>query len=179
MLDQEDLKWIARASTELNSMLQQISRCADLARHRSEAHFIETLGDHVEQASRKAQELFDKVTSSIMDARAVRPMREHAFSKGQSHPTIIPLPGALTSGAKPQPASPMVKPSWPSDLKLRNPEGTRELILLVDDEMEIAELAAEMLADEGYRIVVAKDGIEALKIYKEIGREIGLVILDF
>jgi CheY-like chemotaxis protein len=181
MLDQEDLKWIATASTELNSMLQQISRYADLARHQNEANFIEALGDHVEHASRKAQAIFDKVTSSIMDARIRQPAREQFHSKSSLHPTIIPLPTALTSGAKTQPpaAQTVVKPAWPSDLKLRNPQGARELILLVDDEMEISDLAAEMLAEEGYRIILAKDGIEALKIYKQIGREIGLVILDF
>ena len=36
-----------------------------------------------------------------------------------------------------------------------------------------------MLTDEGYRVITAKDGIEALKIYQKIGKQIGLVILDF
>ncbi|HSH40489.1 MAG TPA: response regulator, partial [Chthoniobacterales bacterium] len=54
-----------------------------------------------------------------------------------------------------------------------------ELILLVDDETEISELASEMLADEGYKVIVAKDGIEALKIYQRVGPHIGLVVLDF
>ena len=41
MLDQEDLKWIASASTELNSMLQQISRYTDLARqHKGEYSYL-------------------------------------------------------------------------------------------------------------------------------------------
>jgi CheY-like chemotaxis protein len=50
---------------------------------------------------------------------------------------------------------------------------------LVDDEVEIAELASAMLTDEGYRVILAKDGFEALKIYQQIGKQIGLVILDF
>jgi hypothetical protein len=37
MLDHKDLKWITATSTELNTMLQQISRYADLARqHKGE-----------------------------------------------------------------------------------------------------------------------------------------------
>ncbi len=36
-----------------------------------------------------------------------------------------------------------------------------------------------MLAEEGYKVILAKDGFEALKIYQQIGSEIGLVILDF
>ncbi len=53
------------------------------------------------------------------------------------------------------------------------------MILLVDDEAEIAELASEMLTDEGYKVILAKDGFEALRIYQQIGKQIGLVILDF
>ena len=60
-----------------------------------------------------------------------------------------------------------------------NAKGNRELILLVDDEVEIAELASEMLAEEGYKVIVAKDGMEALRIYEKISRHIGLVVLDF
>ena len=36
-----------------------------------------------------------------------------------------------------------------------------------------------MLADDGYRVVIARDGFEALRIYQQIGRHIGLVVLDF
>jgi len=62
---------------------------------------------------------------------------------------------------------------------VRNPKGNRELILLVDDELEISELAAEMLMEEGYRVILARDGFEALRIYQQISQQIGLVILDF
>ena len=71
MLDHEDLKWIATTSTELNSMLQQISRYADLARqHKGEYNYIEMLGERVELASKTAQSLFDRVTSRILEGSA-------------------------------------------------------------------------------------------------------------
>jgi CheY-like chemotaxis protein len=67
----------------------------------------------------------------------------------------------------------------PAEIDVLNRKGNRDLILLVEDELEIAELAATMLTDEGYKVVLAKDGFEALKIYQLIGKQIGLVILDF
>src|SRR5204863_2954389 len=67
----------------------------------------------------------------------------------------------------------------PPEITVLNPQGSRELILLVDDEIEIAELASAMLTDEGYRVILARDGFEALKIYQQVGNQIGLVILDF
>src|SRR6266446_6491741 len=71
MLDHEDLKWIAGTSTELNSILQQIARYADLARrHKGEHHYIDLLIhlliQRVELASKTAQALFDRVTSTIL-----------------------------------------------------------------------------------------------------------------
>ena len=71
MLDQEDLKWIATTSTELNSVLQQVSRYADLARrHRGDHNYIDLLAERVELATKTAQSLFDRVTSQILAGAA-------------------------------------------------------------------------------------------------------------
>src|SRR5712692_5078059 len=64
-------------------------------------------------------------------------------------------------------------------LQEKNPKGSREYILLIEDEAQVAALTAETLVKEGYRVILAQDGFEALKIYRNIGKEIGLVILDF
>ena len=72
-----------------------------------------------------------------------------------------------------------MKSATPVELRTINPDGSREKILLIDDEVEVAELAAEMLAEEGYPVILAKDGFEALQIYQQLGSKIGLVILDF
>src|ERR1700682_6284606 len=97
MLDHEDLKWIATTSTELNAMLQQISRYADLARqHKGEFNYIEILGERVELASKTAQSLFDRITSRILEGSAPK-------TKGASDPsgppefTVVSAP----SGAAP------------------------------------------------------------------------------
>src|SRR5207237_8210099 len=52
----------------------------------------------------------------------------------------------------------------PPEIKVKNPKGNREYILVVEDDFEVAELAAEMLAEEGYKLIVARDGFEALII---------------
>ena len=67
----------------------------------------------------------------------------------------------------------------PPGTRVKNPHGAREYILLVEDEPDVADVASEMLAEVGYRVVIAHDGFEALKIYQQIGKLIGLVILDF
>lgn len=49
-------------------------------------------------------------------------------------------------------------------------------ILVVDDEKEIRELIEIYLKNEGYKVITAGDGIEALKAVKE--NEVKLIILD-
>jgi signal transduction histidine kinase/ActR/RegA family two-component response regulator len=53
-----------------------------------------------------------------------------------------------------------------------------ETILLVDDDIRIRDLAAEMLMLSGYDVVSASNGQEALGIYRKRKEEIALVILD-
>jgi CheY-like chemotaxis protein len=197
MLDQEDLKWIAATSTELNSMLQQISRYADLARqHKGEYNYIEMLAERVELASKTAQSLFDRVTSRILEGSSSksrkapdssRPpefkiVRSASETESEAAKTRIPPEKAMArpttqdGGNKKAPLKPV---AIPPGIDVLNPKGNRELILLVDDETEIAELASAMLTDEGYKVILARDGFEALKIYQELGNQIGLIILDF
>ena len=197
MLDHEDLKWVATTSTELNSMLQQISRYADLARqHKGEYNYIEMLGERVELASKTAQSLFDRITSRILEGSAGKPKSVPDASKPPAF-TVVPSPGTTETREKarasapapsPRPRAKTVPPTAkktqspaviPPEISVLNPKGNRELILLVDDETEIAELASTMLTSEGYKLIIARDGFEALKIYQQINQQIGLVILDF
>jgi CheY-like chemotaxis protein len=196
MLDQDDLKWIATTSTELNTMLQQISRYADLARqHKGEFNYIEMLGERVELASKTAQSLFDRVTSRILEGSAPKtkgapdPSRTPSFTvvpppseaapPAKTQPSAQKSPGRAKQAATEKKAEPEKPASIPADIKVLNQKGSRELILLVDDETEIAELASAMLTDEGYKVIIARDGFEALRIYQQISKKIGLVILDF
>src|SRR5436190_5406995 len=93
MLDHEDLKWIAATSTELNTMLQQISRYADLARqHKGEYNYVDMLGERVEVASKTAQSLFDRVTSRILEASARKEKDPPDSSREQEFSAVPPPP---------------------------------------------------------------------------------------
>jgi CheY-like chemotaxis protein len=200
MLDQEDLKWIAATSTELNSVLQQVSRYADLARrHRGEHNYIDLLGERVELASKTAQSLFDRVTSKILTGAA---RKSAAARKSEAGFAVVPPPNvgeeeaqraAENSGrSRRAPAassrlnrSTAIEPEptgnhgIPAGINIKNAAGKREYILLIEDEPDVADLASEMLAEEGYKVILAHDGFEALKIYEKLGKQIGLVILDY
>jgi CheY-like chemotaxis protein len=201
MLDQDDLKWIATTSTDLNSILQQVSRYCDLARrHKGEHNYIDLLGERVELATKTAQDLFDRVTSQILaNAGTSAVVPPSPFPNVKTVPAFTVVQAAPMRSAAPQPVHAMAtvtaeRPASPSngtqnqptfgdkippDVKLKNPRGNREYLLLIEDEPEVAELASEMLADEGYKVILAHDGFEALRIYEQMGKQIGLVILDF
>lgn len=52
-------------------------------------------------------------------------------------------------------------------------------ILLVDDEQVVIDMWGDFLLHKGHRILTARDGEEALKVYKENEDEIDMVILDY
>ncbi len=51
-------------------------------------------------------------------------------------------------------------------------------ILLVDDEEMMLELGRELLEESGFRVLVARDGVEAIEMYRLYADDIDLVILD-
>jgi len=206
MLDHNDLKWIASTSTNLNSILQQISRYCDLARrHKGEHNYIDLLGERVELAAKTAQGLFDRVTTKILAGTTGKAAPSHPDAKGFPAFSVVPSPdrlvvqqvartlAALRSEEKSEATrtktamrsnetrkeSSLTSKITSSEIKIKNPKGNREYLLLIEDELEVADLAAEMLAEEGYKVILAHDGFEALRIYEEMGKQIGLVILDF
>jgi PAS domain S-box-containing protein len=56
--------------------------------------------------------------------------------------------------------------------------GHEELILMVDDEETIREMAKIVLTDHNYRVITARDGAEAVALYSKHAQEISLVITD-
>jgi len=171
MLHQDDLKWIAKTSTELNSLLQQIARYADLVkRHKGDHDYIEQLNQQVEVASQSAQALFNRVTSKILESTSNKTLPTTPEGRARA-------PAAAPTGEIPDSTVP--RAATPPPIVILNPEGARELILIIDDEPEIAEFASTILAEEGYKVMVARDGFEALKIFQQIHEQIGLIILDF
>lgn len=53
-----------------------------------------------------------------------------------------------------------------------------EVILLADDEIEVRETTAEVLHEFGYKVIQAKDGLEAIDLYDNNKSDIDLALLD-
>jgi two-component system cell cycle sensor histidine kinase/response regulator CckA len=58
------------------------------------------------------------------------------------------------------------------------PMGEDELILVIDDEAAVREIARQILESYGYRVVTASDGAEAMAIYMQRRGEIQAVVTD-
>jgi len=58
------------------------------------------------------------------------------------------------------------------------PAGHGELILVVDDEEAIQQIARATLENYGYRVLAAVNGVEAVMLYKRHGSEVKAVLLD-
>lgn len=56
--------------------------------------------------------------------------------------------------------------------------GGHETILIVEDEDAMADLMEEVLTQKGYRVLKARDGLQALETYSERKDEIALVLTD-
>jgi len=85
---------------------------------------------------------------------------------GTAPPRVATAPPTAASGAG---AGAAVSPGAP---------GPRRTILAVDDESTILALAKDVLELEGYRVVVARNGEEALRTYRDAAGGIDLVLLD-
>jgi CheY-like chemotaxis protein len=67
-------------------------------------------------------------------------------------------------------------PAQPSQRDL--PAGAGELVLVIDDENAIREVARETLSAFGYRVMVAGDGAEAMAVFAEHRGDVKVVITD-
>jgi len=54
----------------------------------------------------------------------------------------------------------------------------RDLVMFVDDEPEVRSIARITLEQQGYRLIEAEDGVQALSLYQQRKDEISLVITD-
>lgn len=99
----------------------------------------------------------------------------------RNHKGIINMESKVNYGSKFNVYLPVVeeeiKPDQPLALTHRT-RGDNALVLLVDDEQSMRELGMELLEEEGYKVLTAGDGEEALNIYRQQANEIQLVILD-
>lgn len=90
---------------------------------------------------------------------------ESAVGVGTSVRILFPLVGGEVTTA-PEPRRPA-------------PAGHRgECVLVVEDEPTIRRVARRALEHEGYRVLVAEDGVQALELLRDRGSEVHLVLSD-
>ena len=75
------------------------------------------------------------------------------------------------------PESPDGAPKEKAEMDPAFPRG-RGRILLVDDQEPVREVAKDMLEALGYDVITAADGLEGVSRYRDMWREIDLVVLD-
>ncbi len=71
--------------------------------------------------------------------------------------------------------------TFDSEISVQEPSinlSGNETILLVDDEEELVTLASEAFAGYGYKLLTARTGEEALRLYREHNHDTDLVVLD-
>jgi len=171
MPSSDELHWIKSTANELNNLLQVITESSQ---------FLQRFTGGNPEAAR----YYDMMRSAVdRAAQLSRTMLERSGQQGSaSQPRVHPFPGPGSFGPGPAPVRQGMRPAGGEsrvDVRVVNPEGPRELILIVDDEDFVTLLAQRVLTDEGYRVVTARDGFQALDIYKKLQSEIQLVILDF
>jgi len=72
-------------------------------------------------------------------------------------------------------ASPVSAPAGPERVTGELPAGK---VLVVDDEPDILDATAELLAALGFNVVTARDGLEALELYQANPMDFSLVLMD-
>ncbi len=170
MLDQEDLHWLAANASELNLLLQEVSRSSGQARQHKEDKYLDLLDEEVARAARSAQAIFERVTENGLTSGVT----------GFAPALPAPRPSAAPPEETKIPVGEVTLESEGASAPvIRNPQGERELILLVDDDLEVLERTGEILDFEDYRVIPVKDGLEALRIYRQMGKEIDLILLDY
>lgn len=148
-----DLSWVKATANELNNLLQLISESGQ-----SLERFLPRTDD--------AEKYLNILrTSTDRAIRVTQSISAHADGRPET--------------ATPPPMPPAAAFDGVGELEIQNPTGERELILIVDDEEFITLLASQVLAEDGYRVLTAKNGFIALDLYRKLKEQIDLVILDF
>jgi CheY-like chemotaxis protein len=172
----EELHWVKAAANELNNLLQVITESSQFLQrftggNPEAARYYDMMRSAVDRAAQLSRTMLDR-SGQIEKPPKVHPFPGPGSFGSPTAPTPAPLPqGAFASGSSAD--------AQRRDIRIANAEGPRELIMIVDDEDFVTLLAQRVLTDEGYRVVTARDGFQALYIYKKLKGQIELVILDF
>ena len=75
------------------------------------------------------------------------------------------------------------KPLWVRSgvadrVSIKQPERKMNCILVIEDEFDIQELLKNYLEEDGYQVLCASDGVQAVNLFEKKKEKIGLVLLD-
>ncbi len=163
MPEHEDKQWAKATANELNNLLQVISNSSQMLESLCPTtpeveKYFSILRNGVDRATRVTQAMSDR-----MGGIKPEPPAADSSEPAPIRPAIPPVPSLAGMG----------------DIRIHNPTGALELVMIVDDEEYVSVLAQRVLADEGYRVITAKDGFQAIDTYRKLKDQIALIILDF
>lgn len=159
MLDAEEIRRLKCAANELNNLLQVILEAShylekNVANDPDAMVYMKMMRMSIDRSAQVTSSLFEVTERARFETKPTK-------TAARTEPGHV-APGFSFSMAQ-----------------ILNPEGSNELILIVDDEQNVNLMMQEALIDQGYRVLIARDGIEAIKIYRKFSHEISLVILDY
>ena len=93
--------------------------------------------------------------------------------RGSAFRVFIPTSGAFMPAAAVEPLPEIEQDETPAP-----PQGHGETLLIVDDEAAILKVTAPLLVKNGYNVLTAGDGVEALTTYVKNSSQIRLVVTD-
>jgi signal transduction histidine kinase/ActR/RegA family two-component response regulator len=128
-------------------------------------------------------ELLSKIFDPFFTTRGVG--KGSGLGLASVYGSILEHQGAITvhsdigQGAEFKILLPLTDRSEAADAEVkRDLLGSRQLILVVDDEPLIRSTTCQILTDLNYRVVQAGNGKEALDLFKQRGAEIDLIVMD-
>lgn len=157
----QDNQWLHSTVNELNNLLQVIAESSRALEPICEANpegmrYFAFLRNGLDRAKQVTSQLAGKLGGQTAPPPPP-PKQEPA------HSTSVAVPAAQR------------RPS----VAIENPDGSKELILIIDDEALIVALAKRMLTEAGYRVVTSSEPFQALEVFKQLRDQVDLVILDF
>ncbi len=155
MLENDEIRWLRSTANDLNNLLQVIA-----------------------ESSKALHPLCANDTEAL---------RYYSFlSKGLDRAQMVTAQMAAKLGGSTDlldetqaKAAAPVSVAKPPEVSILNPDGKKELIMMIDDEQIVLDLASAVLAAEGYRIIAMTDVFKSLATYARMKNEIAMVILDF
>lgn len=158
-----DIRWLQTTADDLNNLLQVISESSKA---------LKPLCTGDAEALRYYSFLANGLDRA-MSVTAEMASRLGGFSEPAPAVTV-----AVTNTVPTKPAVAQTGKSGFRDL-IENPDGTGELVMIIDDEKIVLDIAGAVLISEGYRVLPMTDVFKALSIFEALKNEVSLVILDY